>query len=176
MNITPFSNTNTSEPERWINVFDFPSYSVSDQGRVINDHTGRYISVTQNTRGQSIVGLMKNNVQCKRSLTLLVANGFVVRERGESFDTPINLDGDRANNHWWNLRWRPLWFARRYHRQFDDNHPTFNKPIEDVETGEVYECSMHAAVANGVLDLEIYMSMINNTYVWPTGQIFREVI
>jgi hypothetical protein len=70
--------------------------------------------------------------------------------------------------------WRPLWFARKYNKQFTDGHATFDRPVEDVETGEVYENSMHAAIVNGVLDVEIYLSMLNNYYVWPTGQIFRE--
>lgn len=123
-----------------------------------------------------MVGLMKNGVQHKRSLPLLVASAFVVKPNNPLFDTPVNLDGDRMNNHHTNLMWRPLWFARKYSQQFTDCHATFDYPIEDVETGELYRNSMHAAISNGVLDLEIYLAMINNTYVWPTGQIFREAL
>lgn len=162
--------------ERWENVFEFPAYSVSDCGRVVNASSGNLITPTRNTRGQAIVGLMKNGIQCKRSLTLLVANAFVPHEGNSSFDTPINLDGDRMNNNYTNLKWRPLWFARKYHRQFTEEHLTFDAPIEDVETGEVYQSSMEASIVNGVLDSEIYLAMLNNTYVWPTGQVFREVV
>lgn len=122
-----------------------------------------------------MVGLMKNGVQHKRSLPLLVASAFVAKPNNPLFDTPVNLDGDRMNNHRTNLMWRPLWFARKYSQQFTDGHATFEYPIEDVETGEPYQNSMHAAVSNGVLDIEIYIAMINNTYVWPTGQIFRKL-
>lgn len=162
--------------ERWSEISDFPGYSVSDQGRVHNDRTGSYISTTKNTKNLAIVGLMRNGNQHKRSLPLLVATEFVPRPTNEGFDTPINLDGDRFNNYYGNLMWRPLWFARKYGKQFLDSHTTFVDPIEDIETGEVYKNSMHASIANGVLDMEIVLSMHNNGYVWPTGQVFRVVI
>ena len=163
-------------PERWDDLFEFPGYSVSDHGRVLNTRTGFYIKPTKNTRQLAIVGLMKNGVQHKRSLPLLVAQAFVPKPQNASFDTPVNLDGDRMNHHYTNLMWRPLWFARKYSQQFTDGHATFDRPIEDVETREIYHNSMHASVVNGLLDVEIYLSMLNNTYVWPTGQIFREVV
>jgi hypothetical protein len=178
LNNAPYASRRVTQPdqdERWENVADeFPDYLVSDLGRVYNDHTGRLITPTRNSRGLAIVGLMKCGVQCKRSLALLVADKFVVNDRREGFDTPINLDGDRMNNRYTNLMLRPLWFARKYHRQFDDGHPTINRAIVDTQTEERYENSMHASVVNGVLDVEIYLSMVNNTYVWPTGQMFRE--
>lgn len=158
--------------ERWAEIREFPRYFISDWGRVLNDLTGKYLRPTRNSKGVVMVGLMSGTVQRKRSLPLLVANAFLPPAR-DGFDTPINLDGDRENNHYENLMWRPLWFARKYSVQFFDNHSTYNDPIEDVETGELYKNSMHASVCNGVLDIEIYLSMLNDTKVWPTGQIFR---
>lgn len=168
----PFSSVSD---ERWSEIREFPGYSVSDWGRVLNMRTGFYIKATRNTKDLYMVGLMRNGTQHKRSLPLLVA-GEYVRRPNEAFDVAINLDGDRANNHFGNLMWRPLWFARKYSRQFVDGHATIEDPIEDVETGEVYKNSMHASTLHGILDIEIYLSMINNTYVWPTGQIFREAL
>jgi hypothetical protein len=163
-------------PERWAEIRDFPGYSVSDWGHVLNNQTGCLLTPTRKPSGLFMVGLMTRTIQHKRSLPLLVASAFLPRPSNDSFDTPINLSGDRSDNHYTNLMWRPLWFARKYTRQFQDDHTTFDRPIEDVETGEVYKNSMHASTFNGVLDVEIYLSMLNNTYVWPTGQIFREAI
>lgn len=160
--------------EIWHDLVEFPGYSVSNWGRVLNTRTGVCMKTTRNSNGVPIVGLMKNTTQHKRSLALLVATAFVPHQN-ESFDTPINLDGDRLNNHADNLMWRPLWFARKYTRQFTDNHATIDAPIEDVETRVQYENSMAAAVTHGLLDTEIYIAMMTNTYVWPTGQIFRKV-
>lgn len=162
--------------ERWSELFDFPGYSVSDHGRVLNVRTGFYIKASKKTHGYHMVGLMKNAVQHKRSLPLLVARAFLPRPENPAFDTPIHLDGDRGNSHYNNLMWRPLWFARRYMRQFVDDHNTYAYPIEDVETGELYKDSMHAASYNGLIDTEIRSAMLENTYVWPTGQIFRAPI
>lgn len=159
--------------ERWTEISDFPGYMVSDWGRVLNQSTGFHIKPTVNTKGLYMVGLMQTGIQRKRSLPLLVAREYVPRRKPE-FDTPINLDGNRGNNHYTNITWRPLWFARKYSAQFTDGHPTIDVPVEDIETGEVYKDSMHASVVNGVLDIDIVLSMHNNTYVWPSGQIFRE--
>lgn len=162
--------------ERWAEIRDFPGYSVSDWGRVLNDDTGCFLTPTRKPSGLVMVGLMTKTIQHKRSLPLLVARAFLRDPGNDSYDTPINLNGDRSDNKYTNLMWRPLWFARKYARQFHDGHATFDRPVEDVETGEIYKDSMHASTYNGVLDVEIYMSMVNNTYVWPTGQIFREAI
>jgi len=168
-------DTQFSPDERWVEISDFPGYSVSDWGRVLNMRTGFCLKATPNTKNLYIVGLMRKGIQHKRSLPLLVAREFVQRPNA-TFDTPINLDGERANNHYSNLAWRPLWFARKYGAQFTDGHAGFDSPIEDIETGEVYKDSMHASIVNGILDSEIVLSMHNNSYVWPTGQIFREAL
>ncbi len=165
-----------TQEERWVEIFDFPGYSVSDWGRVLNIKTGMYLTPSAKRTGFYMIGLMKNAVQHKRSLPLLVAHAFLSKPKHETFDTPIHLDGDRANSHYANLMWRPLWFSRKYMRQFMDRHTTYNAPIEDVETGECYDNSMQASMTNGVLDAEIYMAMMTNNYVWPTGQVFRRAI
>lgn len=172
----------SSDEERWREISNFPSYEVSSGGRVRNKDTNFYITPTRKPNGLLMVGLMQVGVQCKRSLALLVANAFVRRptdtsgEPNMSFDTPVHRNGDRSVNDYTNLMWRPLWFARKYMRQFIDDHQTYNNPIEDVETGEYYKNSMEASIVNGVLDVEIRLSMLNNHYVWPTGQVFRDAI
>lgn len=167
----------SSSVENWSEISDFPGYSVSDWGRVVNDRNGKLATISINTKNLCIVGLMRDRVQHKRSVPLLVARQFVpfYRDR-EEFDTPINLNGDRTDNRGVNLMWRPLWFARKYHAQFLDDHGTFEEPVEDVETGELFKCTMHAATVHGLLDSEIWLSMMNNTYVWPTGQVFRKAL
>lgn len=164
----------SSDAERWSEISNFPSYEVSSKGKVRNKDTQFYITPSRKPNGLRMVGLMQG-VQRKRSLALLVLHAFVP-QNNPSFDSPIWLDGDRANNNYTNLLWRPLWFSRKYMNQFTDNHQTYNEPIEDVETGEYYKNSMEAAMTTGVLDAEIRLSMLNNTYVWPTGQVFRDAV
>jgi hypothetical protein len=166
---TPFSSLS----EFWSEIREFPRYSVSNRGNVVNNDTGRAMRQPLNTRGIPTVGLMRNKVQFKRSVTLLVAQAFVPRPN-EVFDTPINLDGDRTNNYFANIMWRPLWFARRYHDQFPFVLTKYHVPIVDVEANIVYANSWDAAIKNGLLECEIEETMQKNSYVWPTGQVFRE--
>jgi hypothetical protein len=161
--------------EQWIEVSDFPLYVVSDWGRVIRTDNDRLVTATKNTRGIPIVGLMKEGRQFKRALNVLVATAFVTKPDLPTFDAVINLDGNRENNHYSNLAWRPMWFARRYAQQFNDGHDTYDHPIEDVATGITYMNSYSAAVHHGLLDVDILIGMAEQLYVWPTRQYFRKL-
>lgn len=161
--------------EQWRQIPEFPRYSVSDEGRVKNDDTDRFLVKQINQRGLVNVGLTRDGIQCKRSVPLLVAQAFVPLAdiHSEEFDTPINVDGDRLNNRAWNLMWRPYWFAVKYVQQFKVQPRGFRTPIEEVVSKEWFATSWDAAVKYGLLDLDIFLSTVNRTFVWPTYQRFR---
>jgi hypothetical protein len=159
--------------ESWKRIREFPGYSVSDTGLVRSDRSGRILALSENQYGLVCVGMVKDGVQYHRSVPLLVANAFIPRPPGP-FNTPINKDGSRHNNNAYNLVWRPRWFAVRYNHQF--KHPYYNpitEPIEDIETGEVWNNSWDCALYHGVLEEDLVLSILNHTYVWPTYQQFR---
>jgi len=158
--------------EVWKPIEHFPGYSVSDHGRIRADKSGRILSLNDNQYGVVQVGLMLNGVQYHRSVPLLVANAFLRRE-SIPFDTPINLDGNRHNNHVSNLVWRPRWFAIRYNQQFRRpyENPIFAKII-DLKTREISENSIECAKRYGLLERDLVLSILNRTYVWPTYQEF----
>lgn len=158
--------------EEWREIPSFPGYSVSDAGSVRNDETDRLMAKLVNQRGIVNVGLTKNKIQYKRALANLVAEAFLIRPSFE-FDTPIQLDGNRLNNTASNLLWRPRWFATRYFRQFHHKAASIVRPIEVVETEEVFEDSWAAATSLGVIDVEIAESVMTRNYVWPLFQHFR---
>lgn len=157
----------------WSPIVEFPGYSVSREGQVRNDDTGRIMVLTENQHGITQVGLMKEGKQFKRGVALLVARAFLPAHPHEAFNTPINLDGDRTNNHVDNLMWRPRWFAIMYHRQFHNDKRGFKEPVIDTKTNEWFPTSWAAATKYGLLDREIMMATLNRTYVWPTYQEFR---
>lgn len=167
--------------EDWREITEFPGYSVSDCGRVRNNLTGRILVLQVNQTGVPNVGLVKRpyldspTIQCKRSVALLVAQTFVSPHEHEQFDTPINLDGNRTNNHVNNLAWRPRWFAARYFDQFRNRNTQWHwpAPIKDEKTGEQFEDSWDAVTKYGLLEQDVYLAMLNRTYVWPTYQTFR---
>lgn len=160
--------------EVWREIRSFPGYLVGDEGHVKNEETGRYMTQLRNQHGVVHVGLTRDRVQYRRSVAVLVANAFVDRLPGrEHFDTPINLDGDRSNNRVPNIMWRPRWFAVKYFNQFDNPYKGFTGPIEDTLTGEKFDSSWEAATKYGLLEKDIYLSILNRTYVVPTFQTFR---
>lgn len=159
--------------QEWREIVGFSGYSVSDAGLVRNDNTGRIMCTTMNTRGIETVGLMQMGVQRKRSVSVLVADTFIRTARSLTFDTPINLDGDRTNNRVTNLAWRPMWFARKYHQQFRIGPRGFACPVQNIQTEEIFETSWDAAILKGLLEQELVMSILNRTYVFPLYQMFR---
>lgn len=160
--------------ELWEVIPDFPNYSVSTFGNIRTNFTERPLEVYANQSGLVQVGLMRDGKQYKRSVPLLVSKMFIPTEQDSPFDTPINLDGDRFNNHIDNLAWRPRWFAIKYHKQFKEeyvNHIPY--PIECMKTGDVTENSFECAKRYGLLEDDIVLAILNNTYAWPTYQQFR---
>lgn len=158
--------------ERWGSIEGFPDYMISDDGRVRAEKSGRILAPFQNQFGLLCIGMMKDGEQKHRSVPLLVAKAFIP-EHAEPFDTPINLDGNRLNNHVDNLVWRPRWFAIKYNQQF--KHPYVNPilaRIQDLETGDISEDSFECAMRYGLLEEDLVLSILNRTYVWPTYQQF----
>lgn len=159
--------------EVWKSIDTFENYSVSDHGRIRSNLSDKILICYQNQSGLVQVGLMRNGQQKHRSVPLLVSRAFIPQPSGP-FDTPINLDGDRFNNHVQNLMWRPRWFAVKYNQQFREQYEhSIDAPVEDLKSGEVTENSMECAKRYGLLEQEIVLAILNNTYVWPTYQRFR---
>lgn len=159
----------------WEVIDAFPDYSVSSTGQIRNNETGRVLVLTRNQRGIIIVGMMRNGIQHKRAVALLVANAFLPAPTPATFDTPIHLDGDLSNNCIENLMWRPRWFAIQYHKQFDAPQAAVKGPVQETHTGEFFRNSREAATRYGLLDKEILKAISLRTYVWPTYQLFRAV-
>jgi hypothetical protein len=161
--------------ENWKSIPNFNNYSVSDWGNVRSDRFDRLLTLSQNQYDVVYVGLVRDGSQYHRSVPLLVANAFIPREF-EPYDTPINLNGDRFNNHVNNLVWRPRWFAIKYNQQFKFpyEYPIIY-PIEDMKTGEVSQDSFECAKRYGLLEKDLVLSIVNHTYVWPTYQQFRVI-
>jgi hypothetical protein len=161
--------------EVWRRIPEFPNYSVSDEGRILNEDTGRIMVQRINNHGNVHVGLTKQLVQYRRSVALLVAEAYLPRlpHNRESFDTPIHLDGDKLNNCVANLMWRPYWFAYKYAKQFNAPPRGFRTPVEELTSGLTFPTSWVAATTFGLLDQEILIATVKRTYVWPTYQKFR---
>lgn len=160
------------DTELWIDIEEFPDYAVSNHGRVMNKNTDHIKTQTVNQQGIPSVQLIRDRQQFRRSVSLLVAEHFVP-PRMPHFDTPINIDGDRFNNHWQNLDWRPRWFAGQYHSQFRKPPPYgFRARVFCVQDQLQFEDAFQAAAHYGVLVKEIVLSTHTQQPVFPSWQVF----
>ncbi len=159
-----------------LETLGFPGYELSNDGLVRNG-TGKILKSSPNQEGIVRIGLMKREEgrQVTVSLVRLVARMFV-QGRSASFDTPIQLNGDRTDCTAENLKWRPRWYAVLYFRQFEENEePLMKTRIYDVETSKEYADTREAAVDNGLLEDLIMKSVVNGSPCFPTWQIFARV-
>jgi hypothetical protein len=161
--------------EEWKEIEWFPPYSVSSMGRIRNDDTGRILETNLNQYQVLFVGLMRDGRQHHRSVAKLVAHAFIDPPY-RSFDTPINLNGDRRDCRVENLALRPRWFAVKYNQQFRERYDYgFPNRVRNEKTGEIYENSWECAIANGLLERDLVMSIFNRTYVWPLYVTFKAI-
>lgn len=161
--------------EIWEPIVDFPEYYVSDQGRVMNDRSGRIMILTRNQSGITMVGLFRDGKQFKRSVAILVARYFLPAPPNQYFDTPIHLDGDLGNNEAINLDWRPRWFAYQYHAQYREDYGNrLHSPIEVVQTGEVFANSLECAKSLGLIERDVVLATLNKGMaVFPSDFEFQ---
>jgi len=162
--------------EQWKELEEFPGYAVSNTGYVKSLMWDKLLRISQNQSGTACVGMMKDGVQQHRSVALLVIGAWGYSHVNENFDTPINLDGNRMNNSISNLMWRPRWYAVKYNRQFTRRYAyPIVTPVIDIDTMEISNDSLDAAMRYGLLEKEVVMSIANQTITWPTGQRFQIV-
>lgn len=160
--------------EQWTKIEGFPSYLVSDLGRVMNHDTEQIKVPSVNQQGIAHVNLSLEGTQNRRSVAILVANAFLPPPERNTFDTPIHLNGDRMDARACNLMWRPRWFARRYHLQFSEPPPYgYTGPIELLDKDECYRTVRDCAMTYGLLEKEIVVAAHNSQPVFPFWFYFR---
>jgi hypothetical protein len=155
--------------EEWVPVEDFDRYEVSNAGRVRNAHTFRIMTGTPNTQGIPNVILTQGTRHYRRAIAPLVARTFLPEHEERHYNTPINLDGNRFNNHVRNLMWRPLWFARLYHAQFKEPWCR-DGPIKIVETGEYFDYTSEMLIKYGLLERNILQAARSGEPVLNLGK------
>jgi hypothetical protein len=158
--------------EGWAWIPEFPLYQVSTHGQVRRGEDGHPVGVHLNQQDVAYVSLMRDDEQFHRGLARLVALAFIPKNI-DTFDTPINLNGDRRNCDVSNLMWRPRWFAIQYHMQFKRRGISIDVPLRDMESGDVYNNSWDVATTFGLLEKDVVGSVENYTVVWPTYQRFQ---
>lgn len=159
--------------EVWKEIPDFPRYSVSNLGHIMNIRTEKLVKPQLTPQGVVYVPMYEGGENHTRSVKVLVARAFLEGET-KIFDTPINKDGDKTNNRVDNLLWRPRWFAVKFSRQFPVVYPhAYFGPIYETETDDRFDTIYEVGVLYGLLFKDIFRSIYSQTPVFPTNQIFR---
>ena len=156
--------------ELWKVIPGFSGYSVSNQGRIKNNRSGRFLA----TDGQRAAVLRRDGKSHGRSIALIVARAFLPPPPNEAFDTPIHLNGNDIDNRAENLMWRPRWFANRFIREIRrDEYRGWRCPLMDTETREIFPHPRAIAERYGVLQTDVREAALQESEVWPTDRRFR---
>lgn len=158
---------------QWARIQEFPDYSISNYGEVVNEHTQRLMRLSTTLQGAIKVNLVNEEGRSTRSVKVLVAEAFV-NGQNDIFNTPIHLDGEQRNCRADNLMWRPRWFAWKYTRQFRILPGYINRgPVLELESQVQYFTIYDAATSNGLLFLDVWQSiLLVKDQVFPTWQRF----
>jgi hypothetical protein len=124
--------------EHWVVLQEFPVYSVSSQGRLINGSTGRILSPSVTGSGYFQAHLYVKTLRFLRYVHRLVVDAF--------YDVDIqnyqvnHIDGNKFNNFVGNLE--VMTASQNSQHAYDIGlrvRPSM-RSVRIVETGEIFEC------------------------------------
>lgn len=167
---------NLTQDEIWAFIPDFPLYSISTHGRVLNNRTSRILSTSTTSFGHVKVKLRPpQGVARTMSVPLLVAKAFL-EPPDPRCDNVILLDGNLQNVHVDNLGLRPRWFAWKYTRQLHVEHhqPYHTMPIYCEDTDRWYSSTIECGMEHGLLFRDIFNSAWDPHHhrIYPFGWRF----
>lgn len=166
--------------EVWETIPEFPTYSISNVGRVWNHKFDREMKINPNNFGLMKITLTDDETgeRYDRSVAKLVAEAFV-KKPNTRCDHVIFLDGDFSNLVHTNLAWRPRAFTWRYTHQLKeiDHQPNhyYNLEVQNLATGVIYENIIAAGKAEGLLFDDIWRSTYTKAPIFPNIHIFEVV-
>ena len=162
-------------------IAGFSDYGIDRGGYVVNLVRGTQISPSVGSKNLKVSLVDTNGVRRTVSLRRLVAETYIPNYHPNFWTDVIHLDGNPMNVEYWNLAWRPRWFAMSHARQFSEKYPNYvyiapviaypRDPDDDLD--EIYFPSIDYAVKKeGLLYKDIINSMRGGPAVYPLGRIF----
>lgn len=133
--------------EDWSEIRGFPKHLVSDHGRVANWETGTVLKPRPSGWGYLQVMLWSSSRAHTKTVHRLVAEAFVP---GFDHGLDVNhIDGDKLNNHDWNLEWVTRGDNNRHALALGLRKPR-GTPVKVLETGMVFSSVKECADYLGV--------------------------
>ena len=122
--------------EVWTPARGYQGYSVSDEGRIRNDKTGRILKQFDNTHGYLHLTMQQNKRPRTVATHRLVADSFM---GGDHVGLDVNhIDGNKHNNHISNLEYCTRKENIRHAFDTGLKEPSRRTRVRILETGRVY--------------------------------------
>lgn len=144
--------------EEWrvLTHLGYPNYEVSNQGRIRNTKSGRLVKAHPNGHGIYHVGLYSHGTRTNYSVGKLVGLMFLPIPENENFDTITHRDGRNHNNYYWNLEWRPRWFAVKYNQEYHAMESFPKDAVAEDTTGLIFRSGREAASYFCLLEEDVH--------------------
>lgn len=140
-----------SRQENWRTVEEFPSYEVSDRGRVKSNITGKILS-PKTDRGYNRVVLYKDGRTSDVSVHRLVGDAFLENPHGKKEINHIN--GNKLDNSVENLEWVSRSENMKHAFASHLKEPSGGLPRKGLRVIETNECYESAYECARVMDLD----------------------
>lgn len=159
------------EEEIWVESEDYPTYEISNAGRVRNRKTGRIMKNTLRHDGYEQVCLRKDKQQYAKRVHRLVADTFY----GHHDDMEVNhIDGNKSNNILTNLEFCDKSGNALHAFKLGLRKPRGQIRVRVVETGEEFESIRACGRATGLDQSEI-CAYLNGKQKSVKGYHFEKV-
>lgn len=155
----------------WREVLGFPDVSVSESGQIMNNWNGRVLTPRFNKQGVLMIGIMRGGKQHTRAVSLLVASAFLEPPRNVSYNSVINLNGDRADCRVMNLMWRPRWFTPRYNKMFEELPYRVSAYIPKID--QHFRSLRELCTTYGLIEQDAYQDIVNQTPCFHYGWLLE---
>ena len=154
--------------ERWAQIGDY-HYSVSSDGQIRNDETGKLKTLVQNEDGYYKVDLYNHGQRTTKRVNRLVAEAFIPNP--ENKPQVNHVDGNKINNDVSNLEWTTGSenMIHAYNTGLESPHASYGmlgkrnpnggakgREVICVETGEHYKNVAEAERKTGIPDSTIF--------------------
>lgn len=158
---------------KWVPAKGFSNYEVSSNGDIRNRVTKKILKKVRNNKGYELVHLYKDNGKdCVVMVQKLVMNSFI--DYDERRLVISHRDGNRSRNSISNLILKTKSdIIKQSFKEGRRNQIHIMKPIQCVETGEIFESIAKCSKAMGISRQAISRCVNNRFLKTKEGYSFR---